>query len=58
VLFRSAVSYGDTTDFYSTASGIGILSHSYTFETVSVTDVTIVVNGLGGCISMVGLDER
>ena len=53
-----AVSYGDSTDFYSTASGTGILSHSYTFETVSVVDVTVVVNGFGGCISMVGLDER
>jgi len=53
-----AVSYGDSTDFYSTASGTGILSHTYTFETVSVADVTLVVKGLGGCISMVGLDER
>jgi hypothetical protein len=53
-----AVSYGDTTDFYSTASGTGILSHAYTFELVEVTSVTVIVNGLGGCISMVGLDGR
>jgi hypothetical protein len=53
-----AVSYGDATDYYSTATGTGILSHSYTFELVDVTSVTAVVNGLGGCISLVGLDER
>jgi hypothetical protein len=53
-----AVSYGDTTDFYSTASGTGILSHSYTFELVKVSSVSVVVSGLGGCVSMVGLDEK
>lgn len=53
-----AVSYGDATDFYSTATGTGILSHTYTFELVEVTSVTAVVNGLGGCIALVGLDER
>lgn len=53
-----AVTYGDTTDFYSTASGTGILSHSYTFELVDVTSVSVILSGLGGCVSMVGLDER
>ena len=53
-----AVSYGDTTDFYTTASGTGILLHSYTFELVDPTSVLVTVNGLGGCISLVGLDER
>ena len=53
-----AVSYGDTTDFYSTASGTGILAHTYTFELVDATSVTVIVNGLGGCISLIGLDER
>jgi len=53
-----AVSYGDATDFYSTASGTGILSHTYTFEIVAVSDVSVFVNGFGGCISLVGLDER
>jgi hypothetical protein len=53
-----AVSYGDATDFYSTASGTGILSHTYTFEIVAVSDVSVFVNGFGGCISLVGVDER
>jgi len=53
-----AVSYGDTTDYYSTASGTGILAHTYTFELVDATSVTVIVNGLGGCIALVGLDER
>ncbi len=53
-----AVTYGDTTDFYSTASGVGILQHSYTFEIVDVTSVSVFLNGLGGCVSMIGLDER
>jgi hypothetical protein len=53
-----AVSYGAATDFYSTASGTGILSHTYTFEIVAVTDVSVFVNGFGGCISLVGMDER
>lgn len=53
-----AVTYGDTTDFYSTASGTGILSQSYTFEIVNVTSVSVILSGLGGCVSMIGLDER
>lgn len=53
-----AVSYGDTTDYYSTATGTGILAHTYTFELVDATSVTVIVTGLGGCISLVGLDQR
>lgn len=53
-----AVTYGDTTDFYSTASGVGILQHSYTFEIVDVTSVSVFLSGLFGCVSMIGLDER
>jgi hypothetical protein len=53
-----AVTYGDATDYYSTATGTGILSHIYTFELVEIGSVTLTVNGLGGCISLVGLDDR
>jgi hypothetical protein len=53
-----AVSFGDSTDYYSTASGVGILSFSYTFETVEVGKCALMVSGFGGCISIVGVDVR
>jgi len=55
---KRAVSHGDSTDYYSTASGTGILSFNYTFETVEVEGCELWVNGLGGCISIVGVDTR
>jgi len=55
---KRAVSFGDSTDYYSTASGTGILSHSYTFETVEVGEALMLVKGFGGCISILGVDER
>lgn len=52
------VSHGDSTDYYSTASGTGILSHNYTFETVEVKESELWVGGFGGCISILAVDER
>ncbi|MCJ7423550.1 hypothetical protein MUP01_04690 [Candidatus Bathyarchaeota archaeon] len=54
---RSA-SYGTATDYYYALSGTGILAASYTFELVSVSPCQLQVNGLGGAISMIGVDER
>lgn len=53
-----SVSYGDTTDYYSTATGTNILSHNYTFEVVKVPSVSVFASGLGGCISYVAVDMR
>jgi hypothetical protein len=55
---KRAVSFGDTTDYYHTASGTGILNDSYTFETVDTTNCIVVSSGLGGCISIIGVDIR
>jgi len=55
---KRCVSFGDSTDYYSTGSGTGILSWNYTFETVKVGDVTLTVNGLGGCVSIIACDIR
>lgn len=55
---KRAVSFSDSTDYYSTASGTGILSHSYTFETVEVEEALLFVKGFGGCISILAVDER
>jgi len=51
-------SFGDTTDYYSTASGTNILSHNYTFETIEVANSVLLVSGFGGCISILGVDVR
>jgi len=57
-----AVSWGDNTDYYSAASGSGILSHSFVFETVEVAEILMSVrsyaDGLLACISIIAVDER
>jgi hypothetical protein len=52
------VSFGDTTDYYDTDSGVGILPLSYTFETIEPTSIQLFIAGFGGCISLVGVDLR
>jgi hypothetical protein len=53
-----AVSFGDATDYYSTASGTGILQHDYTFNDVKIGKVLLLVHGKGACISSLGVDIR
>jgi hypothetical protein len=52
------VSFGDSTDYYSTISGTGIQSWSYTFETVEVSNCLLNISGEGGCISILAVDIR
>lgn len=52
------ISFGDSTDFYKTVEGTGILNLDYTFDKVSVKDVDLIFDGYGGCISMIGVDVR
>lgn len=53
-----AISFGDTTDYYSTLAGTGILNYNYTFETVEIANCVLLVDGYGGCISIIGVDVR
>jgi hypothetical protein len=53
-----AISFGDSTDYYSVGSGTNILSHSYTFEMIAVASCILVVSGLGGCIGGIAVDVR
>ena len=55
---KRAVSFGDSTDYYYTASGTGILQANYTFEMVEVEGCILQVSGLGACISIIGVDVR
>ena len=55
---RRGISFGDTTDYYSTATGAGILMWNYTFESVEVSSCTLLVAGYGGCISIIAVDVR
>jgi len=52
------VSFGDSTDYYSSSSGTNILSLSYTFESVSVADSWLMIGGFGGCVSIIAVDMR
>ncbi|MCP8316622.1 MAG: hypothetical protein H3Z51_07160, partial [archaeon] len=52
------ISFGDATDYYSKATGQGILNHNYTFEIVEVANSVLLVSGYGGCISIIGCDIR
>ncbi|MEM2128009.1 MAG: hypothetical protein QXH67_07295 [Candidatus Bathyarchaeia archaeon] len=55
---RRAWSFGDPTDYYSMASGTGILSWSYTFEIIEVSNCLLLIGGSGGCISALAVDVR
>jgi hypothetical protein len=56
--WKRFVSFGDATDYYSTASGTGVLSWNYTFESVEVRSCALLVGGYGGCISIIAVDVR
>jgi len=55
---RRAVSFGDLTDYYSTASGTDILTWNYTFEIIEVSNCLLLISGYGGCISTMACDIR
>jgi hypothetical protein len=67
---KRAVSYGNSTDYYSTSSGTGLLSFSYTFENVAPNSTPLYVNGFlatdpdlspyggCGCVGFIGVDMR
>jgi hypothetical protein len=53
-----AVTFGTSTDYYSSSSAVDIVSFSYTFEVAKVGECGVYASGFGGCISHVGLDAR
>lgn len=55
---RRAWSFGDATDYYSTASGTDILDWYYTFERLEVSSCLLLIGGFGGCISTIAVDVR
>jgi hypothetical protein len=55
---KRAWSFGDSTDYYSAASGTDILSWSYTFEILKASDCLLLIGGDGGCISAIAVDVR
>jgi hypothetical protein len=55
---KRAITFGDTTDFYSTASGTNILTYNYTFQEVKNGAVLLYASGLGGCVASIGVDIR
>jgi hypothetical protein len=50
------VSHGLTHDYYASETSADTLVFSYTFEIVDVSTICIVTDGLGGCISYIGVD--
>ncbi len=52
------VTFGDTTDYYSTATGTGILKHNVLFQEVKNGAVNLFMYGFRGCISSIGIDIR
>jgi len=53
-----AITFGASTDYYSSTSAADIVGFSYTFEVVKVGESWLLASGLGGCISHVGVDPR
>jgi len=52
------ISFGDSTDYYSTDSGVDRLDYDYTFETVDINEIILKITGEGGCIAIIGVDIR
>jgi hypothetical protein len=52
------ITFGASTDYYSSASAVGISAFSYTFESVKASQCLLQVYGLGGCISIIAVDVR
>jgi len=52
------ITFGASTDYYGSASAVGISAFSYTFEYVKVSQCLLQVYGLGGCISIIAVDVR
>jgi hypothetical protein len=50
------VSHGITRDYYQSDTSAEIQVFSYTFEIVDAATACIVTNGVGGCISYIGVD--
>jgi hypothetical protein len=53
-----AVSLGEATDYYSKASGTGVLAFYYTLESVDASSCPVYVSGNGACVSVIGVDVR
>lgn len=52
-----AISFGSTTDYYNSTSATEIISYSYVFDVVD-TSWNFDCYGMGGCISIIGVDAR
>jgi hypothetical protein len=52
-----AISFGSATDYYNSTSATGIVSYSYVFDVVDI-GWNFGCYGLGGCISIIGVDAR
>ena len=52
-----AISFGSATDYYNSTSATGILSYSYVFDVVDIS-WNFDCYGMGGCISVIGVDAR
>ena len=52
-----AISFGSATDYYNSTSATGIISYSYVFDVVDIS-WNFDCYGMGGCISVIGVDAR
>ncbi|MEM3646566.1 MAG: hypothetical protein QW334_00275 [Thermofilum sp.] len=55
---KRIASFGDAVDYFYTASGVDRLTAAYTFEVVEVEKSQLFLSGLGGCVSIIGVDVR
>lgn len=56
-----SISFGNATDYYNSASGLGLLSYSYMIDAPDVSQVDLYVSnsaGTGGCVEVIGVDLR
>jgi hypothetical protein len=52
------VDFGISYDYYNSVSGIGLIQYSYTIDVADISQVNVILNGLGGCIEIIGVDAR
>jgi hypothetical protein len=53
-----AITFGSSTDYYSTSGGTGLILWAYTMDIVDVSQNSPMINGLGGCVGIIAVDIR
>ena len=55
---KRGITFGSTNDYYSSSTGTGRISFSYTFDIIDPSGAVVSLTGIGAAISFIGVDVR